>query len=506
MPVASLPSQREIAAVVFRRKWLVLGAFLAPLAACVAAPFLMTPVYEAEARLLVKAGREFIPSADGPSGAQTSPQSTMREIVDTVVQILTSVDLAQDVVRELTVARLYPKIANAVPPSSAPSSPGPEDAAAGALVQDLRVAPLRLTNVIEVRLRNGNRQVAVEALGTTLARFQERHIQAFSHSQTKSLEVEIGSNLQLLAAVQAERAAYVAAHSLYSLPEQRVLLMQQRVQRAKELQDARMRDGSLDHLIAYLNTELKAQPSTITLQTTTQPSSVPQEAQKRLQVLRQRERELLTALNADHPMIRAVRASVAAAEQAVAHADPQTVAVSTGLNPLITTLKTQLAGAEAERAPVAGRIVDLQAALDADDARLREISEVEAVLRRLAVRSTDLETSISALRQRLAEARVSDQLDRAQVAGLSVIQHPVASSQPVPPRKMHFFVGGVVLSLMSGMAAVLAALTFGNRFITPETIERILGAPVLAVLPVGRARAKDGLLLEAQRGGGAAET
>ncbi len=117
MPVASLPSQREIAAVVFRRKWLVLGAFLAPLAACVAAPFLMTPVYEAEARLLVKAGREFIPSADGPSGAQTSPQSTMREIVDTVVQILTSVDLAQDVVRELTVARLYPKIANAVPPA-----------------------------------------------------------------------------------------------------------------------------------------------------------------------------------------------------------------------------------------------------------------------------------------------------------------------------------------------------------------------------------------------------
>ncbi len=499
-PVASLPSQREIAAVVFRRKWLVLSAFLAPLAACVAAPFLMPPVYEAEARLLVKAGREFIPSADGPNGAQTSPQSTMREIVDTVVQILTSVDLAQDVVRELTVARLYPKIANAVPPN-----PAPEDAAAGALVQDLRVAPLRLTNVIEVRLRNQDRQMAADALGTTLARFQERHIQAFSHSQAKSLEVEIGSNLQLLADVQAERAAYVAAHSLYSLPEQRVLLIQQRVQRAKELQDARMRDGSLDHLIAYLNAELKAQPSTITLQTTTQPSSVPQEAQKRLQVLRQRERELLTTLNADHPMIRAVRASVAAAEEAVAHADPQTVAVSTGINPLITTLKTQLAGAEAERAPVAGRIVDLQAALDADDARLKKISEVEAALRRLDARSTDLETSISALRQRLAEARVSDQLDRAQVAGLSVIQHPVASSRPVSPRKMYFFVGGVVLSLMSGMAAVLAALTFGNRFITPEPIERILGAPVLAVLPVGRARAKDGLLLEAQRGG-AAET
>lgn len=496
IPVASLPSRREITAVVFRRKWFVLTAFLAPFALCATAPFLISPVYEAQARLLVKAGREFIPSADGPSGAQTSPQTTMREIVDTVVQILTSADLAQEVLRDVSIGRLYPKIANAVP-----DNPAPQDAGTRALMEDMRVAPLRLTNVIEVRVRNRDRQVALDALSTTLVRFLELHIQAFSHSQTKSLEIEIASNLKLLTDVQAERAAYVAAHSLYSLPEQRVFLVQQRVHRANELQDARMRDGSLNRLIAYLELELKTLPPTITLQTTTQPSSVPQDAQKRLQILRQRESELLTTLNAQHPAVRSIRASVLAAEEAVAQANPQSVAVSSGINPLITTLKGQLANAEAERAPLAGRMADLQAAIDADDARLKQISEVEAQLRRLDARSTDLETSISALRQRLAESRVSDQLDRAQVAGLSVIQHPTASTKPISPQKMYFFVGGVVLSIMSGIAAILSALTFGNRFITPETIERILGSPVLVVLPVGRARAREGVLLEGRRSG-----
>lgn len=489
--VASLPSLYEIAAAVFRYKWLILGAFLFPLLACATVPLLMTPVYEAQARVLVKAGREFIPRADLPGGAQTSPQTTMREIVDTVTQILTSIDLIQDVLQDVTVGTLYPGLAGATPVGTPP-----EDVALRAFIGDLVVAPVRLTNVIEIRLRNRARQVAVAALNAALARFQERHVRAFSESRTGALEAEVGNNLRVLAQVQTERAAYVAAHNLFSLADQRTLLVQQRVRRIQELQDAEMRAGSLDRLISHLRAELGRQPPTITLQTTTQPSAVAEGALRRVQELQQRERELLATLSADHPQVRAVRGSLEAIQQAVTRGGQQTAAVSTGINPLITTLKTQLATAEADLAPLPWRMATLKVAIETDDARLKQISEVEAELRRLDARISDIETATSSLRQRLAEARVSDQLDRAHVAGLSVIQHPTALDRPVSPRKMYFFLGGLVLSLLSGGAAVLAALTFSNRFITADTIERLVGAPVLAVLPVDRVRPGAARLIE----------
>lgn len=479
----SLPSPSEIATVIFRRKWVLLAAFLIPLVACATMPFLISPVYEAHARLLVKAGREFIPQSDLPGGSQTSPATTMREIVDTVAQILTSADLVRDVLQEVTVGRLYPDIASAEPAAAAP-----EDAAMRAFIGDFLVTPVRLTNVIEIRLRNGDRRTAVEALTAALTRFQERHVQAFRNSRTQSLETEIANNLRLLTETQAERAAYVTTHSLFSLNEQRVMLMQQRVRRAMELQDAEMRDVSLDRLSSYLKAELDRQPSTITLQTTVQASTVAEDVQRRIQDLRQRERQLLATLSSEHPQVRAVRASIAATQQDVAQTAQKTAAVSTGINPLITTLRTQLASAEADRAPIAGRIAALKTVIEADDARLGQISEVEAGLRQLDYRIADLEASTSSLRQRLSYARVSDQLDSAHVAGLSVIQHPIALDRPISPRKLYFFLGGIVLSLLAGGAAVLAALTLSNRFIAAETIERLLGAPVLVVLPAGRIR------------------
>lgn len=477
-PVISLPSLRETAAVVFRHRWAILLAFLVPMIVGAGAPFLMPPIYEAQARVLVKAGREFIPQGDVPGGVMASPYTTMREIVDTVTQMLTSVDLIEDVLRDMTIARLYPEL-EAAPPRGAT----PDDAAIRALVQDLIVSPVRLTNVIEIRLRNGDRRVAVEALQMMLARFQDRHVRAFSHGRSQSLEAEITNNLGLLASVQGERAAYITAHNLFSLAEQRVLLVQQRVRVAQELRETEMREAYLGEQVGYLQAELARQPATITLQTTVQPSVVLEDLQRRLNELRQRERELLATYTSEFPSVRTVRAAIAAAQQSIAQTAAQTTAVSSGVNPLITTLRAQLATTEAERAPLAGRIAALKSATEADDVRLRQISAAEAELRRLDARIGDLEAATSVLRQRLTDARVSDELDRTRVAGLSVIQHPTAPDRPVSPRKMLFLLGGLVAGCLSGVFAGLAFLTFGKRFITADAIERIIGVPVLAVLP-----------------------
>jgi len=474
--MASLPSAREVVAVAFRHRWSLLVAAILPVALGLAIPFYLTPHYEARTQVLVKPGREFMPQADS-SGNMQLPQMTMREMVDTVTQILQSTDLIRDVLRDETVPKLYPDIARRLPPEAW------DDAAGRALMADLSVAPVRLTNVIDMALRNADRLVATEALRTILARFQERHVAAFSQRRSALLEAQLEENSRLLDAAQRARATYVTDRQIFSLPEQRNLLVQRRSQMSQELREAEMRDESLARQIAYVTGELTRQPETITVQVVNQASAVAEDAQRRLRELRERERELLSTLGSHHPELRANRAAIAATEQSLAQTGRRTQAISTGINPLATTLRTQLAALESERAPLAGRMAALRAAIEEDDARLRRMAEDEIGLRALDRRIAGLEGAIRALQQRGTEARLSEELDRAQVAGLSVIQQPFASERPVSPKRMLFLAGGVVAGGLLAALRLLLALSFGSRFLTVETVERMLGVPVLAGLP-----------------------
>lgn len=470
---------REILAAAFRHKWPILLAFLLPAAAGAILPFVLPPKYEAQTRVLVRAGREFTPQSDvSGNGMVTLPQTTMREMVDTVTQILSSLDLIRDVLRDETIEKLYPKLADK-PPSNLPI----ESAAAEALSRDLSVSPVRLTNVIEITLRNSDPKVAVEALRTVLTRFQERYIRAFSQQRSALLEKQIAENLKKLGELQQERADYITARSLFSLPEQRNLLVNQRVRGEQELRQAEMQKAALQEQIRFLRDELAKQPATITLQTTNQDSAIADDAQRRLRELREREHELLNTYGTSHPEVRGVRQAIAAIQQSLSQTRARSVAVTAGVNPLITHLRTQLATAEAEQVPLEDRIRRLKASLEADDARLRQVSEDEIRLQELDRSIAELETAVRELRQRLTDARLSEELDRAQIAGLSVIQQPLARDKPVSPKKLFFIAGGIVAGLVLSIFTLLVAVTFGNSFLTAETIERMLGVPVLVALP-----------------------
>lgn len=478
-PVTSLPSMREILAAAFRYKWPMLLTFTLPLVIGLSLPFMLTPKYEAVTRVLVRAGREFTPQADvSGSGMVSLPQTTMREMVDTVTQILTSMDLIRDVLQDETVQKLYPDLAN-----SRKNNQPIESAAAAALAGDLTVSPVRLTNVIQIELRSTDPKVAVDALRAVLARFQERYIRAFSQKRSGLLETQISENLDKLAHLQQERADYITARNLFSLPEQRNLLVSQRVRGAQDLRQAEMQKASLQEQIRFLNDELAKQPATITLQTTNQDSAVADDAQRRLRDLREREHELLNTLGPSHPEVRGVRQAIASIQQTLAQTRTRSVAVTAGVNPLITHLRSQLATVEAEQAPLDDKIMRLRAALDADDMRLRQVSEDEIRLQGLDRSINELETAVRELRQRLTDARLSEELDRAQIAGLSVIQQPLALDKPVSPKKILFLAGGLAVGLISSIFALLTALTFGNTFLAAETVERMLGVPVLVALP-----------------------
>lgn len=481
-PLASLPSLREVIAVAFRNRWWILLAALLPVVLGAALPFLLTPTYEARARVLVRGGREFVPQIDAPGMLQI-PQTTMREMVDTVIQILQSVDLYRDVLQDESVQKIYPRLA-----AEAPADMKVENVALTSLARDLAAAPVRMTNVIEISLRNPDAVTAVQVLHTVLSRFQERYVRAFSQRRTALLEAQIDENLKRLEAAQQERVAYMASRELYSLTDQRNLLVQRHAREKEALRAVEMRKTLLEEQIRFLKSELEQQPTTITVQTTDQDSPVATDALRRLRELQEREREMLRTLGPEHPNVRGTRAAIQATQQIIAQTNARTTAVSVGVNPLVTTLKTQLASAEGELAPLDGQILAYQQSVATQEARLRQISADEIQLQTYDRTIAQIEGAVRELRQRQTDARFNEELDRAQVAGLSVIEQPQSSDRPVSPKKLLFLAGGIIGGGIMGSFALLVALTFARRFLTTETVERMLGVPVLVTLPAAGGR------------------
>ena len=477
--VMSLPSLAEMLAVANRWKTILALSFALPVLGSIGLAFWLTPKFEADGLLLVNIGREYMPHPEIGDATQSAPSTSMKETIDTEVQLATSADVLRDVVKAMTVQRLYPRLA-AAPPAGLPL----DDAAVKALSQDFSAAPVKLTNVIELALRNPDRMVAKEALRVLLDRFAAMHIKAFSQDRAPVLERQAREDEARLRQLQQERAGYVVQHGLYSVGEQRSLLVAQRGKDEEALRESEQRKASIEAQLVAVRAELERQPETITLQSLSQDSPGAQDAMKRERDLAAQRQQLTARGYGSHsPLVLGIEGELASVRQSLAETHARSTSVTTGANPVATSLKAQLATLGTDLAPLAGRIAALQGNLGIYEGQLRQLATDDIALRDYDRRIEDLVAATEVTRKRLADARYTADLDRAGVVSVKEVQSPIATDKPVWPNKRLMAAAGVVAGLMASAFSLLLALTFGNHCLTEETVERLLGAPVLAVLP-----------------------
>jgi uncharacterized protein involved in exopolysaccharide biosynthesis len=480
LPVAPipLPSSADVGVVAARYKWALILSFLLPVLASIGLGYALTPKYESEARLLVRAGWEYLPRREGAEAAQNSPSTSMRETVDTEVQILTSQDLIREVVEAVGITRLYPAQSEAPPVGVSPLR-----AAIDRFSRDLSVSAVKLTNVIELRLRNPSRPMAEEAMQAILDHFREFHLRAFSFNRSGVLERQVREREAQLAALQQERVEYQSQHGLYAVSEQRADLVAQRARDLHALRELERRKAAIEAQVLYVSSELARQPATMTAQSTNAPSIGAADTEKRVRDLEQRRQELMArGYMPSNPVLAGATAELNTARDALRQAKGRDVAVTTVANPLVANLKSQLLTLGMELAPLASTHDALQAAVKADDDELQGLIRDEVASHDYDHRITDLDATTTLLRQRLADARYVEEFNHAQFASVQVVQSPAASKTPVWPQKRLIGAGGVLVGLFGAAFTLLIALTFGNRCLTATGVERLLGVPVLATI------------------------
>jgi uncharacterized protein involved in exopolysaccharide biosynthesis len=114
------------------------------------------------------------------------------------------------------------------------------------------------------------------------------------------------------------------------------------------------------------------------------------------------------------------------------------------------------------------------------DARLQALTEAGSKVDNMERERRELAELAHTYRSRYEEARMSEDLDREKIVSVSVVQQPAAPMLPTGPMHLPFALAGILIGLVGASGVLVYLLVFRETLITVESVERMLGLPVLA--------------------------
>jgi uncharacterized protein involved in exopolysaccharide biosynthesis len=467
---------REVLSILFKERRKLIGTFLGLTVLVIGYSYLLTPYYEATASLLVKTGREFQVRSDPNAPIASVPSVTKQEVVNSEIQILTSRDLIQAVINRVGGAKLYPGAGN----WSDPHSPA-MDSAVRQFYSSFKVVPVEQSDVIDLSFRNPNRTLAVQALNQVVELYQQKHAAMFSDPRYQFLRQQTGQYEDRLAAQAKAVAAFKTAHSLFDADAQRARLLDDRASLSSILQQLQSQSIDAHRRIEFLQARLKATPPLISAGVTT--SDVVEQAKDRLLDLQVKAQQLRERYVGDVKPLQDTEQEMTKLQEFISRPDPMKQKGWSQRNAAYDDMVVALNRALADAAPL-----DQQVALRTDeikriDTRLQELTDGAQQLDTLEREQRELQQLAHDYRSRYEEARMTEDLDREGVVSVSVVQQPDAPMRPSGPSHMPYGLAGVLIGLIGAGGFLVYLLVFRETLITVESVERLLGLPVLASVP-----------------------
>jgi len=455
---------RELLSILFRERFKLIVVFVGLCAAVIAYSYTLTPYYEATTRLLVKTGREFQTRSDPNQPVVAVPTSTKQEIVNSEIQILTSRDLAASVIDRVGADRLYPGAAAAD--------------AVRSFQSDLKVSPVELADVIDVSYRNRDHDAAVAALGALVELYQQKHAEMFADPRYKFLDQQTRQYQDQLDAVVKKEADIRSAKSLFDVDAQRSKLLDDRASTGAILQQLKSQSIDAHQRIDFLTNRLKTTPPLIPAGVA--QADVVEQAKARLLDLQVKSQQLRERYVGDVKPLQDADAEIASLRSFLARNDSMNRKEWSQRNTAYDDMVVALNRAMADAAPLDDQIALREKEAQSIDARLRDLEEGATAVGDLERERRVLEELVHTYRTRYEEARMNEDLDRDRVVSISVIQRPDAPLRPAGPRHLPFALGGLLIGLVGAVGLLLYYLVFRETLITVESVERLIGLPVVA--------------------------
>jgi uncharacterized protein involved in exopolysaccharide biosynthesis len=464
---------RDFLTLLFKHKTKIVFMFSFSVGIGLFLSFLVPPVYEAKTSLLVKIGREYINRTDvGDDRFLMSLEQ--QELINSEIQILSNRDLIKKVVSRLTWESLYPELLR-----KSPSKITPTEAAILKFEKSLKVEGVRRSNVIQATFRHKDPQVAVRALNLLVELFREKHLQVFSETPSPFLEKQMVTYREKLGESENRLESFKQQNRVFSLEEQRSLLLKQRTDLDTSLKTSSNTIRELQEKLSFLKNRNIAGSTSNPLYTQTDREKIIVDAKAKLLALHLQEQELLRKYREDSRLVVNVRKEIHLVKNFLKEQEEDIrVRVGTGNKVYqeleLERIKTEadLKSQQAKTAILRNQLDNLDEEILALDLREKAISNLE---RELATNEKYYKTYVD----RLETARISEDMNRNKLANISVIQEAVVPEKPIRPRKRLNILVSIFLGGFSGIGLAFFAEKLSQGFQTPESAERRLALPVL---------------------------
>jgi uncharacterized protein involved in exopolysaccharide biosynthesis len=473
---------RDIATLLFRRKWMILLLFSLIMGATVAAALLLPDKYQSRIKILVKNARaDIVISPDTNNSASTGSNITETQI-NSEIALLNSKDLLEDVVRQ---SGLDKKEGSSLWTRSAPSV----EKSVLQLEKELTIIPVKKADLIEISYVANSPEAAALVLQNLANLYLEKHLKLHrppgAHEFFQAQADQYGQQLR---ESEARLAAFQQQRNVISLEQEKQLNLQKMADAQSRFLEAGAAVNEAAQRISKLQQQLAAVPARITTQSRSLPNQYSVERLSTMLVELQNQRtKLLTKFQPNDRLVKEVEQQIKDTTEALDKATKMTsTEQSSDLNPLRQTLETELAKARLELAGQQARRDDMA----------QQVAQYKSVLERLELATNDhgdlqrqvkeIEGNYELYSKKQEEARIADALDQKKISNVSIAESPVVQRLPVQPNRPLLLSLGLFLAFFVSLAGALAAELTRDTVHSPRELETLAGAPVLATIPKER--------------------
>jgi polysaccharide biosynthesis transport protein len=466
----------DILFILFRNKWKIILCGMAGLIAAAGFYFLSPPVYESQAKLLVRyvVDRSAVDGLDSKEKTLGTPSEG---VILSEVEILTSSDLAVQVAEAIGVKRLTPK--------------GTVADAAARISQGLKVVALKDTNIISVRYQDADPKLAMQVLQELVNRYFDKHLEV--HRSAGAFDIVTRQTDQLrtqLSQTDEELKQLRAKAGITSLAETTTTIAVELTKGQEELDSSEAELASQQARVKEIERDLTAVDTKPSDNATPQPTSAQIEEYRslvsRLAQVRQTETELLSRYTEQNRSVKVKHAQIEDLERqrkSLEEKYPGLVGTASATGST-ESARPDLVSEKARLVEIGVRTEMLRSRLAETKERAKLLSEYGPRIAELERTKEVQETNYKYYEASLEKARVDETLDPSRMPNISAVQKPEMGLRTTRDvmKKIVLGLAGAGFAIGIGIA-LLIELVLDRTVKRSHELEAQLQIPLLLSIP-----------------------
>jgi uncharacterized protein involved in exopolysaccharide biosynthesis/Mrp family chromosome partitioning ATPase len=472
----------DIYFVLFRRKWLILGFSLAGILCALVVCLINPPQYKSEAELSLSVLEAKPISVPGEETRSMNEPS--ENIINTEIDILKSLDLAQQVVQAITPAKILARA----------GSGADTNAAAYFIKKGLTVESTPGSSVIHIAFQHPDHEIVQPVLSKIIDGYFIKHFKmrggggvfgGFLTNETTRLRGELIQTEKQIQQAQSAAGVISTKDAKDTYSSQITKLHDQIASAEEELAERQ----AVLKVLNSSSTGTNGEPAT----------RIPSEQYDayrricvRLVVLNKTEDDYLTqqGFTEENVMVKDVRSQIANAQQIKNQLEekyPPLASLAVPLSNLArgtTDVSNDLPGDIAQIAALKTKIELLHSRLNQVWIDATNFEQAEATISRLQQKKVSAEANLKYFTDHLERSRMDDELNDGKVSSISIIQSPTPPrlgwSKEIEKTAGELAAGGI----LAGLALAFLMERFLDRSVKhPSEIETKLGLPLFISIP-----------------------